>query len=249
MRMREWVETLAGEALVFDLVGKAFHAGPDRPWLDSLTSEDLFAESPIGGDQADVQAGLALLQRWSQANRGGISNGAFQALEAEYARLFVGPGAVVAPPWESVHFSEERLLFQRETFEVRAWYSRFGLEAPNLHAEPDDHIGLELSFVAHLATLGLRAIRAADTCRLHEALEGQRRFLAEHPLRWAPAWCVRVATASQSEFYQGLALLTRGALSEVAEQFGIEVPVGPEVAAALITSSLGAGAPRVGSVP
>jgi TorA maturation chaperone TorD len=228
MRMREWVETLAGEALVFDLVGRAFHAGPDRPWLDSLTSEDVFAESPFGGDQADVQAGLALLQRWSQANRGGISDGAFQALEAEYARLFVGPGAVVAPPWESVHVSQERLLFQRETFEVRAWYARFGLEAPNLHAEPDDHIGLELSFVAHLATLGLRAIQVQDGDRLREALDAQRQFLAEHLGMWGPDWCARLEETSGSDFYRGLALLTRGTLSEISRRLMTPQAIAPE---------------------
>jgi TorA maturation chaperone TorD len=216
--MSEWAETLAGEALVFGLVGRAIHAGPDRGWLDSLIQDDVFAEAPIAGDHADTRAGLALLQRWSQANRGGISNGAFHALETEHARLFLGPGPVAAPPWESVHFTRERLLFQRETFEVRAWYSRFGLAAPNLNAEPDDHIGLELSFVAHLAGLGLEAIHAHDAHRLQEALEAQRQFLAEHLLRWAPAWCARVEEASGSEFYRGLALLTRGVLSEVAEQ-------------------------------
>jgi TorA maturation chaperone TorD len=224
----DWVETLAGEALVFGLAGRAFYGGPDRPWLDGLVRDDVFAEAPIAGDHADTRTGLARLQRWSTANRGGLSDAEFEALEAEYARLFVGPGAVVAPPWESVHFSEERLLFQRETFEVRAWYSRFGLEVPNLHAEPDDHIGLELSFVAHLATLGLRAIQAHDGDRLREALDAQRRFLAEHLGRWGPGWCARVEETSGSDFYRGLALLARGTLSETCRRLTTPQAAAPE---------------------
>ena len=221
------IETLAGEMLLFNLLGKAFHAAPNREWLDALVKDDIFAESPFGGAQPDTKAGLALLQAWNRANRDGISAAALESLQAEYTRLFIGPGPVVAPPGESVYFSEERLLFQRETFQVRAWYARFKLAVPNLHREPDDHIGLELSFVAHLAELALQAIQAHEEEGFQEALEAQRRFLAEHLLRWGPGWCSRVEAASTNEFYSGLALVTRGALSELSEQLAVQIPAQP----------------------
>ena len=221
------IETLAGEMLLFNLLGKAFHAAPNREWLDALVKDDIFAESPFGGAQPDTRAGLALLQTWNRVNRDGISDAALESLQAEYTRLFIGPGPVVAPPWESVSFSEERLLFQRETFQVRAWYARFDLTVPNPHREPDDHIGLELSFVAHLAELALQAIQAHEEEGFQEALEAQRRFLAEHVFRWGPGWCSRVKAASANEFYCGLALVTRGALSELSEQLAVQIPAQP----------------------
>jgi len=221
------IETLAGEMLLFNLLGKAFYAAPNREWLDALVKDDIFAESPFGDAQPDTKAGLTLLRAWNRANRDGISDVALETLQAEYTRLFIGPGPVVAPPWESVYVSEERLLFQRETFQVRAWYARFDLTVPNLHREPDDHIGLELSFVAHLAELALRAIQAQEQERFQEALEAQRRFLAEHLLRWGPGWCSSVEAASANEFYSGLALVTRGALSELSEQLGVQLTVQP----------------------
>jgi TorA maturation chaperone TorD len=119
------------------------------------------------------------------------------------------------------------LLFQRKTFQVRDWYARFGLTVPNLHREPDDHIGLELSFLAHLAELALRAIQAHEQERFQEALEAQRRFLAEHVLTWGPGWCSRVEATSASEFYRGLALLARGALSELSERLAVPIPTQP----------------------
>ena len=222
--MTAWIETLTGVALLFSVLGKAFHAAPDREWLDALAQDDLFAEAPFGGAQPDMQAGLALLQTWSQENRNGISTDALSVLQAEYTRLFIGPGPVVAAPWESVYFSDERLLFQKETFQVRAWYARYGLTAPSLHREPDDHIGLEVSFVAHLAGLALRAIDAHDQERFQEVLEAQRRFLAEHLFKWGPGWCSRVEATSDSEFYRGLALVTRGALSELSVQLAVPIP-------------------------
>ena len=221
------IETLAGETLLFNLLGKACYAAPDREWLDALVKDDIFAESPFGDAQPDTKAGLTLLRAWNRANRDGISDAALETLQAEYTRLFIGPGPVLAPPWESVYFSEERLLFQRETFQVRAWYARFELTVPNLHREPDDHIGLELSFLSHLATLALQAIQAHDQERFDEALEAQRRFAAEHVFRWGPGWCSRVDANSGSDFYRGLALVTRGALSELSVQLAVPIPTQP----------------------
>jgi putative dimethyl sulfoxide reductase chaperone len=225
--MTVWIETLAGEMLLFNLLGKAFYAAPHHEWLDALVKDDIFAEAPFGGAQPDTQAGLTLLRAWSRANRDGISDAALETLQAEYTRLFIGPGPVVAPPWESVYFSEERLLFQQATFQVRTWYARYELTAPNLHREPDDHVGLELSFVAHLAALALQAIQAREQEGFQEALDAQRGFLAGHLLKWGPGWCSRVELTSRSEFYRGLALVTRGALSEISEQLAVQVPAQP----------------------
>ena len=125
-----------------------------------MIAEDIFAEVPFASEQPDVIAGLNLLQQWSQANRGGISPDAFDAIRIDNTRLFLGPGKVLAAPWESVHFTEERLVFQQQTLQVRGWYSRFGLEVIKLHQEPDDHIGLELEFLAHLANLGLQSLES-----------------------------------------------------------------------------------------
>ena len=73
-----------------------------------------------------------------------------QAVEQDYLRLFVGLGMPLAPPWESTWANDARLLFQRETLDVRYWYRSAGLELARLHHDPDDHIGLELEFVGLL---------------------------------------------------------------------------------------------------
>lgn len=82
-------------------------------------------------------------------------------------------GKVLAPPWGSVYMSEERLVFQKETLEVRNWYREFGLAAENLYREPDDHIALELGFLAHLAKLEYEALKAKDVIRYQEIRQAQ----------------------------------------------------------------------------
>ncbi len=209
-------DTLAGESLTFGLLGRLLYRYPDRAWLQFLADEGVFSDVPFASKQPDMAAGLALMQDWASDSAGGMAEEAFERLRADYTRLFIGPDRVLAPPWESVHLSVDRLLFQEQTLEVRAWYQRYGLAAARLHSEPDDHIGLELAFLSHLAMLGTDAIERQKHTELAELLDAQQSFLSDHPLKWAPAWCDAVATHAQTTFYRGIALMVRGALLELA---------------------------------
>lgn len=205
-------QLLTGEMLTFALLGKAFYVYPEQAWIRSLVAEDVFAQAPFAESQPDVVAGLASLQRWSRT----VSENAFADLCSDYTRLFIGPGKVLAPPWESVYFSEDRLTFQESTLQVREWYRRFGLESDKLHHEPDDHIGLELEFVAHLARRALLALEQHDQGGYDAAVGAQGQFIAEHLGRWASGWCGQVEAQAQTDFYRGVAMLTRGAVAEAA---------------------------------
>lgn len=219
-----WSDTLTGQALLFGVLAKNIYQYPEKQWVDSLVAEDIFAEVPFASEQSEVIAGLNLLQQWSQANRGGISPDAFEAIRIDHTRLFLGPGKVLAAPWESVYFTEERLVFQQQTLLVRGWYSRFGLELVKLHQEPDDHIGLELEFLAHLARLGLQSLEANESKRFEELLDAQRKFLTEHLLKWASIWCGLVLQHAHTDFYRGMAHLTKGSLLELADILAVPIP-------------------------
>lgn len=211
----EWELFLTGEVLTASLLGKLVYAEPDQVWLQSLADEDVFAELPLGEAQPDAQRGLALLQGWAKAQRGAMSSEAFDDLRVDYTRLLTGAGNLLAPPWESVYFNEERMVFQEQTMQVRAWYHRFGLEAPKYNAEPDDHIGLELIFVAHLAQQALVALDQQDQIGFETMLASQREFLSEHLLTWASQWCKLVDEHAYTDFFRGVALLVQGILVEI----------------------------------
>jgi TorA maturation chaperone TorD len=220
----DWTSTLAGEALVCDLLGKLLYEYPEREWLQGLADEAIFDEIPFGAEQPEVEAGLQLLQQWSRQSRGGLLNGALDDLRADYTRLFLGPSKVLTPPWESVQFTEERLVFQERTLEVRRWYRRFGLEVVKLYNEPDDHLGLELAFLAHLARQGLAALAQGRQAQLAETWAAQREFLQAHPLRWVPGWCQQVVLQAHTDFYRGVALVIRGVVAELASKLETQVP-------------------------
>ena len=136
-----------------------------------------------------------------------------RALRADYERLFVGPNSLLAPPYESVYLTTERLIFEGPTFEVRAAYRAMGVQAPRFNREPDDHIGLEFSFLALLCHRGLDALESEDQVELASALEAQRHFLSEHVLRWGGDCLTLVETNAETAFYQGVGALGLGVLA------------------------------------
>lgn len=170
---------------------------------------------PVTGDP-ECTRGVALLAESATANEDPAR------IARDYNRLFFGPEKMKAPPYESVHRSTEGLVFAAETMEVRAAYAEFGLAAPRLNKEPDDHLGLELDFVARLCLAALDALDAlddADDAALTSLLGGICRFLEEHLLVWAPTCLMQAANCSTTFFYQGVAALGLGTLARARATF------------------------------
>lgn len=216
--------SLLGEALLCGLLGKALHEELDLPWLEALIRDEVFAEAPFGAEQAEIQQGLQLLQQWSAHNHAGISAQERKALENDRLRLLIGMGKVLAAPWESVYFSELRLVFQKETLQVREWYARYGLQAERINQEPDDHIGLELIFVSQLATRAAQALEQGETQAAEELLQAEDQFLTQHLLRWGPTFGRLVIEHAATDFYRGLGHLVRGTLLALAAAHNLKMP-------------------------
>lgn len=223
----EWQIQLTGEMLLFGLLGKMLYEIPAKEWLQPLVDGEVFTEAPFAESQSDVIKGLMLLEKWSQVYRGdNYPDAVLKELQVDYTNLFTGMRKFPVAPWESVYFSEERLVFQEQTMDVRAWYRQYGLEVINLKKEPDDHIGLELMFVAHLAGLGVAALEAENAPKFEEMLAAQRAFLAKHLFLWVPLWCEQILEFARTDFYRGLALVIRGALTELSRILGQPLPEG-----------------------
>ena len=211
-----WQRLQQPQAVAYHFLGRCFYAPPRAAWLAALADGRLFGAWPLPTDEADTAAGLAVLaaycDRWDPAQ--------LDALTWDFNRLFVGPGEMLAPPWESVHRSRTKLTFQEPTLQVRALYAAFGVQAPALHREPDDHLALELDF---LATLSERAVEAGDRGdgeQLEGCLRAQQAFLRDHLLAWAPTCLALVEKHAETDYYRGAARLTRGSLAASARLCG-----------------------------
>jgi TorA maturation chaperone TorD len=119
------------------------------------------------------------------------------ALAADYAAIYL-TGALGASPCESVWLSEDHLTCQEPMFEIRRLYAEQGLRASDWRARPDDHLVLQLQFLARRFEDGRGAGQVRESAR----------FLDEHLLRWIGDFAQRVASRCDTPFYAGLALLS-----------------------------------------
>jgi TorA maturation chaperone TorD len=126
-------------------------------------------------------------------------------LAADFAALYL-TGARRLSPSESYWLSDDHLERQQPMFAVRGWYQHYALQAGDWRRLPDDHIVLQLQFVAALLRDGRRA-----------ALRDAARFLDAHLLVWAPDFCAALAARAGSAFYAGLAPLTLACLDTLRE--------------------------------
>ena len=124
---------------------------------------------------------------------------------AAYTTLFIGPAAPKALAWESTYRSLSKALFRQETLEVRNAYRAQGFLPASYPKVADDHIALELGFLAALAGNAAEALQAADEAGAADAVAAASlQFLNDHLLTWiddyaADLSAAAVATTSTSE--------------------------------------------------
>lgn len=214
----------------------------DRP----LTPEVVAAgrEFPIAGQLAlelaspSARAACDHLDRSLAGLPGRLGAADADALAADHADVYYR-FAYRASPTESVWLTEDGLERQAPMFAVQRWYRRHQLRTDDADQRPDDHIVLELGFVAHL-------VEQAGTV---EELTEAARFLDEHPLLWVHQFAERLEASEAPSFYVALAALTAAYLAELREHLaeitGLPrpLPVAPEAQPALASRQLTCGDP------
>lgn len=174
------------DALLGDLARAGF---PDHIGLRLFGDEGMRALALMSVALAELSAPL------SEAVR--------DELAADYAAIYL-TYAYHASPCESVWLDQENLAMQAPMFQVREFYKLFNLVAANWRTRPDDHLVLELQFLAAL-------FRDSHPLALPEAA----RFLDTHLLRWLPLFGKRVAARCATPFYAGAARLTAAYCDEL----------------------------------
>jgi putative dimethyl sulfoxide reductase chaperone len=134
------------------------------------------------------------------------SEGEFILLQVkdEYNSLLVGPDILPAPPWESVYLGKENLLFEEQTLKVRECYKEYSLKFIRENNEPEDHIVIELEFLAYLIHQTLECENSREVTKLWK---DQAAFLDGHFLQWTPKFCELLLKNVQSNWFKGAAFL------------------------------------------
>ncbi len=131
----------------------------------------------------------------------------------EYERLFVGPGTVACPPYES-YWREDVPVDVRSslggpcTVELMDLYKEAGLELPSSSNELADHVAIELEALALF-------LRSPFTLALAEPL------VNDHLKQFLPRLCRAVAHEATKDFYRQLANVTRTWLTMMVDELAL----------------------------
>jgi TorA maturation chaperone TorD len=188
----------SGRAAAYKLFADSYYP-PDgfSPDLIERLCREAAAISPESAGALDLMAaGLA------------AANG-LEELAVDHARLFVGPFALLAPPYGSIYLDGERRLMGESALEVSACYREAGLEVAAGFSGTPDHVAAELEFMHFLAVKECEAGAAGDAARAGYFRGKQRAFLDRHLGAWAPDFTRSVEAQARTLFYRGLAAATR----------------------------------------
>lgn len=146
--------------------------------------------------------------------------GFLEKAQRDYTKVLVGPHELKAPPWECVYLTKERVLFQEATLKVREAYRSENMLPTQYPHVSDDHIAIELDFVAKLCEKSQNALDAGDGIEYRRLLEAQRAFVREHLLTWVDAYASDVGEAVPNSLYAHVASLLAAFLPIDAEVLG-----------------------------
>lgn len=122
-----------------------------------------------------------------------------------YAKLFVGPNELLAPPYGSVYLDGEKMVMGDSTMEVIKFYEEQGLSMDKEFENLPDHITIELEFMYYLIFKETEALEKSQWDTALDFIKTQGLFLDKYLKRWINPFCDKIKQGTDNEFYTGLA--------------------------------------------
>jgi len=180
---------------------------PSHECIYDFWTQGMIKSLPVTSSNPEFLKAAAQLR-----NSIGDSNSSHTAMTDDFLKLFSGIGKPLAPPYESVYMSGERLLNGRKTEEVRHFYNSYGWESQFRDEIPDDHLGIELLFL----TLMIEKYLELDDEACHTEMRNEiKRFMNEHILNWVPEWNQDVQEHARTLSYKGIASLVHACVKDI----------------------------------
>jgi len=100
-----------------------------------------------------------------------------EELLVDYAKLFIGPNELIAPPYGSIYLDKGRKVMGDSTIKTMEVYREAGLAINDDFKELPDHIAVELEFMYYLVFKETEALEKSDIDTSHKFIKMQQEFL------------------------------------------------------------------------
>ncbi len=122
-----------------------------------------------------------------------------------YAKLFVGPNELLAPPYGSVYLDGEKKVMGDSTLEAIKMYEEQGLSIDSGFGNLPDHVTVELEFMYYLIFKEAEALERSDWDTALDLIKTQELFFDKFLGRWVKPFCDKIKEGTENEFYTSLA--------------------------------------------
>ena len=187
-------------------------------YLYELTDEQIeaFAHIEIAGDGTAIDEGLRAIKEYLRHRHGGTR----QELAVDFTSAFAGTQSWkgrYAVPYESVHTSEEGLMFQEAYHEVFQLYKANRVAKAEGYDFPHDHLSFMCEFLVVLSERIAAVLEAGGDAEALAQVRVSRAFLADHILSWFDTFQDLALLLLQTRFYRGILKISKGFFLEDAE--------------------------------
>ena len=167
-------------------------------------------DETLAGKISDLDEKLRLtdLQSLNWVGKKILKADSIQELKVDYARLFVGPYTLLAPPYGSVYMEQERRVMGNSTMDVIKRYRESGLAVDKEFKDAPDHIAAELEFMHYLIYKEIEAANQGDLNSIFACLLNQQSFLKVHLGAWVSEFARNVMDNARTSCYRDLARIT-----------------------------------------
>lgn len=205
-------------ATMYSFLATLLNERPDAALVANLRAaggefiSGLAQEASLSGPSAE---GFRLMAKYVDESKSQPKDAVEQDLAIDWTRLFRGlsPAYSPMPPYEASFMEvpgNEVELIQR----VDNTYRIHGLTVSSDYHERPDYMGLELSFLEHLAQSEAEAWEANEPDKAKSYQNTARVFLCEHLGTWADKFLEPALGFARTSFYHGFLQLCRGVVAE-----------------------------------
>ena len=193
----------AGAAVLFTL-GQLHRASPSQATLDAFVELSQEWPIPVGEHTARALELFALSRSQGETP---------EQIKTDHNWLYGVSATAKVAPYESVHRGRDHLIFDDDTLRVRAAYKDMGFSVLQYNKIPDDHVGIEMEFLARCLLQALDAKEKGDLQGVERYLASAKSFLNDHVLQWAPTMLNQAADKAETAFMEAVALASIDAIA------------------------------------
>ena len=200
-------EVLKGYNMLLYFAGTMILFDPSHECIHDFWKQGILKTLPVRSQNPRFILAASLLRESVDNNTTSV-----ERMREDYLSLFTGNGSPLAPPYESVYRSNEHVMFDRQTEEVREFYRSYGWESRFKGTIPDDHLGVELLFL----TILLEKFLELDDYACEVEMQNEiRRFIDNHIMSWIPRWNEDVTRHANTIGYKGISTLIYACVEDI----------------------------------